>query len=242
MGLGVVGSGIAQTLADKGKAIAVLIGRPLLIRAALVRDLANLRSTGAARKLRLTTNPSDLLDDPAISVIIEVMGGEHPALEYMQRALRAGKHVITANKEVLAKHGPDLAALARQHDASLSYEASVGGGIPLIAPFSQGLLANNVTSIRAIINGTTNYILTKMAREDVDLPQALKEAQDLGYAEADPANDVDGTDAVYKLAILSSLAFHTYVPPEAVYREVYRRSTPPCSPHQKTMMISAVSP
>lgn len=219
LGLGVVGGGVAQTLAAKADALERQIGCPIVVRAALVRDMTKPRLVPPAAEIRLTTNPDDILNDSAIDVVVEVMGGEQPALDYMRRALRAGKHVITANKEVIAKHGPELSALAREHSVSLAYEASVGGGIPLIAPFRQGLLANSVNSLRAIINGTTNYILTKMAKEDVDLPQALSEAQALGYAEADPANDVEGTDAAYKLAILSSLAFHTYIPPEAVHRE-----------------------
>ncbi|MCX6023608.1 MAG: homoserine dehydrogenase [Chloroflexi bacterium] len=217
LGMGVVGGGVAAVLAEKAESLARQVGRPLELRRVLVRDLAKPR--GAVDPALLTTEPSDVLADPAIAIVIEVMGGEHPALEYMRTALQQGKHVITANKEVIAKHGPELAALAQANGVSLYFEASVGGGIPLIAPFRQGLLANDITGIQAIINGTTNYILTNMSREGKDLPVALAEAQALGYAEADPANDVEGTDAAYKISILASLAFHTYVPPDAVYRE-----------------------
>ncbi|MDP3064047.1 MAG: homoserine dehydrogenase, partial [Chloroflexota bacterium] len=139
--------------------------------------------------------------------------------DYIRRALEAGKHVVTANKEVMAKHGPDLLALAHRKGVSLLFEASVGGGIPIIGPLMQDLLANQVRSIHAIINGTTNYILTRMAYEGLDFQAALAEAQRLGYAEPDPTNDVEGIDAAYKICILASLAFHTRVPVESVYRE-----------------------
>jgi len=133
--------------------------------------------------------------------------------------LRNGKHLVTANKEVLAKHGPELLALAAQHNVDLYYEASVGGGLPLIGPFKRDLLANQISSVRAIINGTTNYILTRMAEAQVDFATALAEAQALGYAEPDPYNDVSGLDAVYKLAILATLAFHSEVRPDQIYCE-----------------------
>ena len=218
LGLGVVGSGVARVLKDKSAAIALQVGRPVELRKVLVRDISKARPVLLPQE-SLTCDPHDILDDPAISVVIEVMGGEEPAYQYVKRALEQGKHVITANKEVIAKHGPALLAIAKSHQVAIHYEASVGGGIPLIAPFRQSLLANDISALRAIINGTTNYILTKMAKEGVDLPQALREAQELGYAEPDPSNDVSGADAVYKLAILSSLAFHARVAPEQVYKE-----------------------
>ena len=136
-----------------------------------------------------------------------------------------GKHVVTSNKEVIAKHGTELLALAQQHGVGLQYEASVGGGIPLIAPFKHDLVANKIIGIYAIINGTTNYILTRMAREGMDFASALKLAQELGYAEANPENDIEGIDANYKLAILASLAFQTEVRPEDIYREGISRLT-----------------
>jgi len=224
LGLGVVGSGVARVLTDKSAAIALQVGRPVELRKALVRDISKARPVLLPQE-SLTSDPHDILDDPAISVVIEVMGGEEPAYQYVKRALEQGKHVITANKEVIAKHGPALLAIAKSHQVAIHYEASVGGGIPLIAPFRQSLLANDISALRAIINGTTNYILTKMAKEGVDLPQALREAQELGYAEPDPSNDVSGADAVYKLAILSSLAFHARVAPEQIYQEGIMRLT-----------------
>ncbi|MGH2603860.1 MAG: homoserine dehydrogenase, partial [Dehalococcoidia bacterium] len=154
-----------------------------------------------------------------------VMGGEHPAYEYLKAALASGRYVVTANKEVMAKHGPELLALARRNSVDILYEASVGGGIPLIAPLKRDLLANELTSITAIINGTTNYILTRMAREGIDYAEALAGAQALGYAEPDPRNDVEGIDAAYKLAILADLAFRMDVQPDAVYTEGITRLT-----------------
>src|SRR5205085_9985080 len=138
---------------------------------------------------------------------------------FLRRALESGRYVVTANKEVMAKHGPELLAVARARGVDILYEASVGGGIPLIAPLKRDLLANQITAIRAIINGTTNYILTRMAREGADYAVALAAAQELGYAEPDPRNDVEGIDAAYKLAIMASLAFRTQVRPADVFHE-----------------------
>jgi len=151
--------------------------------------------------------------------VVEAIGGEKPALDYLKRALGSGKHVVTSNKEVVAKHGAELFALAQQNGVGLHYEASVGGGIPLISPFQQDLVANRISGIYAIINGTTNYILTRMASEDIDFSPALKSAQKLGYAEADPKNDIEGIDSTYKLAILASLAFHIQVRPRDIHCE-----------------------
>ena len=218
LGLGVVGSGVATALLQKGASIETHVGAPVVLRRVLVRDAAKPRDAQVPANL-LTTHAADVLEDPAVAVVIELLGGDEPACSYIRRALQAGKHVVTANKEVIARHGPELAALASKHHVALRYEASVGGGIPLIAPFRQSLLANTISSVRAIINGTTNYILTRMSREGLDLPEALASAQKLGYAEPNPTNDVEGIDAGFKLAILASLAFHTRVAPEQVFRE-----------------------
>src|SRR6185295_12067962 len=142
--------------------------------------------------------------------------GEHPALEYILQAIDAGKHVVTANKEVMAKHGPEILIRAAERGVDVAYEASVGGGIPVIGPFKLDLLANDITQITAIINGTTNYIITKMSTVGLDFGTALREAQDAGYAEPDPTNDVEGIDASYKLAILATLAFHARVHPDDI--------------------------
>jgi len=218
MGLGVVGGGVARALKEREEAIANEVGCPLRLKKVLVRELAKKR-TAKVEPYLLTTDPRQIIDDPEIDIVIEVIGGESPALEFIKEAILRGKHVVTANKEVIAKHGPELLSLAQEKGVDILYEASVGGGIPLIAPFKQDLLANKLSAIYAIINGTTNYILTRMASEGLDFSSALKQAQKLGYAEPDPANDIEGIDAAYKLAILATLAFHTVVRPQDVYCE-----------------------
>jgi homoserine dehydrogenase len=218
LGMGVVGGGVAQILAERAGEYARTVGRPLAIRRILVRDPAKPRAVRVDPRL-LTIDPDELFNDEGIHVVIEVIGGERPAYSFLRRALDSGRYVVTANKEVMAKHGPELLAIARKRGVDILYEASVGGGIPLIAPLKRDLLANRITTIQAIINGTTNYILTRMAREGADYDVALKAAQDLGYAEADPRNDVEGIDASYKLAIMASLAFRTRVRPEDVFHE-----------------------
>lgn len=218
LGLGVVGSGVARQLWKKGDLFAQQLGCPLTIRKILIRHPAKRRPLEVPPHL-LTTSFQEVVADPSIDIIIEVMGGESPALEYIREALSRGKHVVTANKEVLAKHGLELLQLAGEQGCQLRYEASVGGGIPLIAPFQADLSANRISAVHAIINGTTNYILTRMANEGIDFSVALRQAQELGYAEADPANDVEGIDAAYKLAILATLAFQSQVRPQDVYHE-----------------------
>ena len=218
LGLGVVGGGVAEVLVEREEAIAAQVGCPLRLRKILVRHLDKRRAVKMEPYL-LTTDPEQILGDPEIDIVIEVIGGESPAKEFITEAILRGKHVVTANKEVIAKHGSELLSLAREKGVDILYEASVGGGIPLIAPFKQDLLANNISAIHAIINGTTNYILTRMADEGLDFSSALGEAQRLGYAEPDPANDIEGIDAAYKLAILATLAFHTDVHPQDVYHE-----------------------
>ncbi|MDI6815026.1 MAG: homoserine dehydrogenase, partial [Dehalococcoidales bacterium] len=220
MGLGVVGWGVARVLADKAEVLAEQVGCPLVLRKVKVLppDLTRPQAMEMDSRL-LTTDEDEFFAEPEIDIVIEAIGGESPAFEYLERAISAGKHVVTSNKEVIAKHGAELLALAQQHEVGLRYEASVGGGIPLIAPFQHDLVANKLSGIYAIINGTTNYILTRMAREGVDFLSALSRAQELGYAEANPENDVEGIDATYKLAILASLAFHSQVRPEDIYCE-----------------------
>jgi len=217
MGVGVVGGGVAEILAEKREDYARQLGRPLVLTRALVRNPDKPRP--AAVEGMLTTDADDVLEDPDVDIVVEVMGGEQPALDYIRRALAAGKYVVTANKEVMAKHGSRLLALAGAKDVDILFEASVGGGIPIIAPLKRDLLANRILAVSAIINGTTNYILSSMSREGADFADALRRAQALGYAEPDPANDVEGEDARYKLAILASLAFHTPVHPDDIYRE-----------------------
>ena len=216
LGHGVVGGGVARTLRDKADTIARRVGRRVALRGVLVRDTA--RHTDADW-LQITSNPADVLEDPEIHIVAEMMGGEQPAHDFIRRAIANGKHVVTANKEVMAKHGPSIVAEAARRGLDVAYEASVGGGIPVIGPFKLDLLANDISRVAAIINGTTNYIITRMSTAGLDFATALREAQDAGYAEPDPRNDVEGIDAAYKLAILSTLAFHARVHPDQVYRE-----------------------
>ena len=225
MGLGVVGSGVARALLGQTKANSRKFGLPIHLRRILVRDKIKSRSVQVPPAL-MTTNPQDVLGDPQISVVIELIGGDEPAREYIVQALSSGKHVVTANKEVMAKYGSELISIAAWHGVSLMFEASVGAGIPIIAPLMNDLLANDIKSIHAIINGTTNYILTRMTRGSIDFQGALEEAQAFGYAETDSNNDVEGLDAAYKLAILAALAFHTRVEADDVYREGIRRLEP----------------
>lgn len=216
MGLGIVGSGVEKVLREKKEVISDLAYSPLSVKRILIRNPSKKRPEVSHL---LTTESQELLDDPRIEIVIEVIGGESPAYEYIKEALSKGKHVVTANKEVMAKHEFELLRHAAEHKVGLLYEASVGGGIPLLNPLSQDLLANHISALYAIINGTTNYIVTQMAQEDVDFITALEEAKKSGYAEPNPTDDIEGKDAAYKLAILATLAFRTEVRPEEVYHE-----------------------
>jgi homoserine dehydrogenase len=219
MGLGVVSGGVARVLTDKAEVLSRQVGCPLVLKKIKVLEADLSRPQAKELGLKLFTTDDDEFFAEDMDIVVEAIGGEKPALDYQKRALKAGKHVVTSNKEVIAKHGVELFALAQENGVGLHYEASVGGGIPLIAPFQQDLVANKISGIYAIINGTTNYILTRMAREGIDFPSALKSAQKLGYAEADPKNDIEGIDSTYKLAILASLAFHHQVRPQDVHCE-----------------------
>ncbi len=219
LGFGTVGVGAYRMLADNRDAIVRKIGREFEVVRIGIRDAAKPRIADASL---LTTELEQVVDDPRVSIVVEVMGGLDPAGPLIERALRNGKHVVTANKELLAKHGAALINLAAQQGLDLHFEAAVGGGIPLIQPLRHQLSGNDVLKMMGILNGTTNFILTKMAEEGRDLEDVLAEAQRLGYAEADPTSDVDGYDAQYKLAILASLAYAKEVPVEGVFREGIR--------------------
>lgn len=229
MGLGTVGTGVFEILQKHPEQISRRAGGDLEIARILVKDPDKPRDVVVPND-KLTTDVRQLLDDPKIQVIVELIGcpdgNVEPAKSYIAQALMAGKHVVTANKEVLAKHGEELFSLAERHGVGLYFEAAVAGGIPIIKSIKECLVANEIETIMGIINGTTNYMLTKMAHEGSAFEDVLREAQEKGYAEADPTSDVEGHDAAYKLAILASLAFETDVPVDDVYREGIIKVTP----------------
>lgn len=229
MGLGTVGTGVFEILQKHPEQISRRAGGDLEIARILVKDPDKPRDVVVPNDI-LTTDVRQLLDDPKIQVIVELIGcpdgNVEPAKSYIAQALMAGKHVVTANKEVLAKHGEELFSLAERHGVGLYFEAAVAGGIPIIKSIKECLVANEIETIMGIINGTTNYMLTKMAHEGSAFEDVLREAQEKGYAEADPTSDVEGHDAAYKLAILASLAFETDVPVDDVYREGIIKVTP----------------
>jgi homoserine dehydrogenase len=217
IGCGTVGGGVAQLLLDQPERLAARAGRPLLLRRVVVRDLDRQRSVSLPREM-LTTDLEAVLNDPAVQVAVELAGGIDWARQAVLALLAAGKHVVTANKAVLAEHGAEVFAAARKHGRAIAFEAAVMGGVPVIAVLGQCLAANQVQSLQGILNGTSNFILTAMSEEGRGYPEALAEAQRRGYAEADPTLDVDGTDAAHKLAILAQLAFGANVPVSAVDR------------------------
>jgi homoserine dehydrogenase len=215
IGLGTVGSGVVQLLAQH---------KQLQLKKIAVRDPKKERA--ASPKCPITDDVSEIIDDPEIEVLVEVMGGEEPALSYIRRALEKRKHVVTANKEVLAKHGPSLFQLARDKGVTIFFEASVAGGIPLISTIQRGLGANQFAAVTGILNGTTNFILSNMEEKGLSYDSVLAEAQRLGFAEADPSADVDGHDVAYKLSILAALSFQRFVRPADIYREGIRSISP----------------
>ncbi|GIX46815.1 MAG: homoserine dehydrogenase [Candidatus Tectimicrobiota bacterium] len=225
IGLGTVGTGVAQILQEKAELIAARLGARLVLKRVAVRSLERPRGVPLAG-VQLTTEVASLLHDPDIAIIVELIGGYEPARTYVLDALRQGKHVVTANKALLARHGPEIFETARALRRDLGFEASVGGGIPIIRTIKEGFVANQFLGMACIINGTTNYILSRMSDQGLTFQEALKEAQALGYAEADPTYDVEGIDAAQKIALLSSLAFGAWVPQEAVYTEGITRITP----------------
>jgi homoserine dehydrogenase len=218
IGLGTVGSRVAERMLTWQVQLARRAGVELCLQRVLVRDLDKPRSVEISREL-LTDQPDVLLDDTSIQVVVEVAGGDQPMHSYLERAIRSGKHVITANKVVMANHGPELLSLAAEKNVDVYFEAAVGGGIPLISTFRTDLQANRIERLSAVINGTTNYVLGRMAGEQLPLEYAVREAQAAGYAEADPTDDIGGFDATYKLAILGSIAYEISVHPRDIYRE-----------------------
>ncbi|MBB6215760.1 homoserine dehydrogenase [Anaerosolibacter carboniphilus] len=225
MGFGTVGSGVWKIIQENRDKIIENCGYEIEVSKILVQDLAKKRDDAIAKEM-FTDNPTDILEDENIEIIIEVMGGIEPAKEYILEAIKRRKHVVTANKALLASHGGVLMKAAKEANVKLLYEASVAGGIPIIHAIKESLSANRINRIMGILNGTTNYILTKMTSEKMEFETVLKEAQGKGYAEADPTSDVGGYDAAYKLTILARLAFGIDVKIEDVYREGITNITP----------------
>ncbi|MCR1970939.1 homoserine dehydrogenase [Clostridium cochlearium] len=218
LGLGNVGKGVWNILQMNKDIIKTRAGYNIEIGKILVKDANKKRDVDVPESI-ITTNVDYILEDPSIDIIVEVMGGVEPSFEYMVKAMKKGKHVITANKMVLAMKGRELSQIAKDNGVLFYYEASVGGGIPVIHGLTESLTANKINEVIGIINGTTNYILTKMTLEGLSFDEALKEAQQKGYAEADPTSDIEAFDAVYKLCILTSLGFDSFVDIKSVYRE-----------------------
>ncbi len=215
LGFGVVGSGTAEVLTQNKAIIEKKVGQEIRIK--YILDLRDFPDSPFAD--RIVHDFDVILNDPEVSVVAEMMGGSHPAYDFTLSCLKAGKSVVTSNKEVVANFGTELLTVAREHGVSYLFEASVGGGIPIIRPLREDLASNNVTSISGILNGTTNYILTRMDAEGASFADVLKDAQKLGYAEANPAADVEGLDAARKIVILAAMAFGKRIDPNTILCE-----------------------
>lgn len=210
LGLGVVGSGVIQIINDHQDELQHQLGHSIKVEKVLVRDIEKARNIQIDENA-LTTDPDDVINNDNIDVIVEVIGGIDLAREYMLKAFAAKKHIVTANKDLIALHGPELEKAAQENGCDLFYEASVGGGIPLLRSLSDGLVSDRIEQVMGIVNGTTNYILTKMDEDGQSYEDALADAQELGFAEANPTADVDGLDAARKMVILARLSFLTDV-------------------------------
>lgn len=219
LGFGTVGSGVYRVLTENHDDLNHREVMDLHVTKILVRDFEHEPNLHLAPRELFTTEFEQILNDPEIGLIVECMGGVEPARTFLLRAMEAKKTVVTSNKEVISKHWHEFEACAKRNDVGLYYEATVGGGVPILRTVIDSMQANNIHRVMGIINGTTNYILTKMSEEGKEYAEVLKEAQELGYAEADPTADIEGYDAMYKLSILSSLAFHAHMPVSVIYRE-----------------------
>jgi len=215
LGIGNVGTGLIETYRLNKVKVDGQTNQPFNFKYILVNSIDKLRTIDLKDSI-LTTDFQDIIKDDSIDVVIELIGGLHPAFDYMKRALEAGKHVITANKAAIATYGPELRQIASDNKVLLRYEASVCGGIPLLNTLSENLLSNDFEELVGILNGTTNYILTRMTEEGLEFDEALKLAQEAGFAEADPSSDIEGDDAAYKLCILSHIAFGLNVDPKDI--------------------------
>jgi len=221
LGLGTVGSGVVKILEKNAENIKNKVGTEVQIEKILVNNLEKERDIEIKKEL-LTDQVEDIINNPDIDIVVELIGGEQPAYDYIIRAIANGKSIVTANKLVIAKYGKRIFRKADKNDVQVCYEGSVAGGLPIIRPLKNSLAANRIEKIYGILNGTTNYILTDMSKDKKDFAESLKNAQKLGFAEADPSSDIDGDDAAYKITILSSLAFERFVDVREVYVEGIR--------------------
>ncbi len=220
LGLGTVGTGVVKVLRNNSESIMHKVGCKVEIEKILVNNPEKQRDSELGDIYNyITTESSEIIDNPDIDIVVEVMGGINKSKDFIIRALENGKHVVTANKDLVSQHGKELFDAAKKHSNDLFFEASVAGGIPIITPLKESLAGNRISSVMGIVNGTTNYILTKMTKEKRQFEEVLKEAQDLGYAESDPTADVGGLDAARKIAILASIAFGTRITYDDVYVE-----------------------
>ncbi len=218
LGMGNVGTGVYQIIQENSKEIFKYLGSNIEVSKILVRTMNKERKLPINDGI-LTNDFDDILKDEEIKIVIELMGGLDPAFEHIKKAISHGKHIVTANKAIMATHGKELEALANENGVFIKYEASVGGGIPIINTLMESLAANKIEEIIGIINGTTNYILTQMTSENLSFEDALKLAQDSGYAEANPTSDIEGEDAAFKISILTSIAYGLNVPAKMIDRE-----------------------
>ncbi|KFN90453.1 homoserine dehydrogenase [Tetragenococcus muriaticus] len=206
LGLGVVASGLIENLTIAKEKIKQQTGVALSITKVMVRSKEKRRAQAEKHQLTFTTEIDEILEDPTIDIVVELIGGVSDAKKWITQSLQQGKHVVTANKDLIAQFGNELTAIAKDHNVSLFYEASVAGGVPILQNLNTNFIADEITGIQGILNGTTNFMLTQMAEQEESYEEALKTAQTAGFAESDPTNDVDGWDAVYKLIILARLA------------------------------------
>lgn len=225
LGCGTVGSGVVKLLEQNRDIVANRAGETVILHKVLDRDVEKCYRLGISPE-KIVSDVEEIINDEEIDVVVELIGGVEPAFSYVIEAISRGKHVVSANKDLIAVKGREILEAAEATKVDFYYEASVGGGIPIIYPLKQSLAANRIKQVIGILNGTTNYMLTKMSREGLNYEQVLKEAQELGYAEADPTSDVEGLDAARKIAILSSIAFNSRITLDDVYVEGITRITP----------------
>jgi homoserine dehydrogenase len=228
LGLGTVGSGVYSIMKKRRAEFKRLVNADVVIKSIAIKSMAELKDRASLKvdKAIVTTNAESVVHDPDIDIVVEVIGGREPARSLIAEAIRHGKSVVTANKEVLANYGEEILGLADSYGVDLYFEASVGGGIPIVHPLKEGLAGNKISRVMGIVNGTTNYILTRMSEDGSSFKEALDEAKQNGFAERDVAQDVEGHDAAAKIAILSCIAFNARVQAPQVYREGISRITP----------------